>query len=326
MKLNLVTKTKEQERIKAYLEENASDLLAEKINNGVRIEKDGKTLLNRKTLDGFMQYACGEARKTAQKGSSAACVEDSVVFGWAIHYFEENDIEGTLYTEDGMEYKPHSPASKTPAVKSAPPKQRPKPQISMFDLMDETSEDDENEEPSKEEIREMLAEIAEKEKQALSEPKPAGSPLYRSYSDIQRRYPDSVVLYRMGDFYEVFGDNAVRLSNELGLTLTSRDCGLEQRAPMIGFPYHAADNYINRLTEHGYKLTVCETPDDIRIIDSLSEENIDEETGEILTEAEMREFDGDIEEPNFSDGDVTAFTTKELAVLDELLGKKFIVR
>ena len=75
MKLNLEAKTKEQELVKAYLEENASETLAEKINNGVRIEKDGKTLLNRKSLDGFFRYASDEARKLASKGANFACVE-----------------------------------------------------------------------------------------------------------------------------------------------------------------------------------------------------------------------------------------------------------
>ena len=78
--LNLTTKSTEQELIKKYLEENASETLADKINNGVRIEKDGKTLINKKTLEGFMKYAAGEARKQAEKGASAACVRSDVVF------------------------------------------------------------------------------------------------------------------------------------------------------------------------------------------------------------------------------------------------------
>ena len=71
MELNLQAKTKEQQRIKAYLEENASEILAEKINNGVRIQKDGKMLLNKKTLDGFMKFACDKAKKQAEKGAPA---------------------------------------------------------------------------------------------------------------------------------------------------------------------------------------------------------------------------------------------------------------
>ena len=89
MRLNLETKTKEQELVKAYLEENASETLAEKINNGTPFEKYGKSFINKKTLDGFMKYASDEARKLASKGANSACVEDKVVYGWAIHYFEE---------------------------------------------------------------------------------------------------------------------------------------------------------------------------------------------------------------------------------------------
>ena len=133
--LNLEAKTKEQQRIKTYLEENASDILAGKINNGVLIKKDGKILLNRKTMDGFMSFATEEARKQAEKGARYAMVEDDVVFGWAVHYFEEDSIEGTLFNEDGSEYKAQpKPAAKAPMVK-AQPKPQPKPQMSMFDLM-----------------------------------------------------------------------------------------------------------------------------------------------------------------------------------------------
>ena len=103
--LNLETKSKEQEIIKAYLEENASDIFADKINNGVKIQKDNKTLINKKTLETFMKYACEEARKLASKGVNFACIEDKTVFGWAIHYFEEDSIEGIFYNEDGTEYK-----------------------------------------------------------------------------------------------------------------------------------------------------------------------------------------------------------------------------
>ena len=139
MKLNLEAKTKAQQLVKEYLENNASKMLAEKINNGVAIEKDGKMLTNKKTLDGFMKYATEEARKLAEKGANSACVEDEVVFGWAIHYFEEDDIEGTLYNADGTEYKKQSSvAAKASTVKITPPKPaekpQPKPQISMFDI------------------------------------------------------------------------------------------------------------------------------------------------------------------------------------------------
>lgn len=172
-KLNLEATSREQEIVKAYLEENASETLAEKVNNGTPVEKDGKQLINRKTLDGFMQYACDEARKLAAKRASSACVEDKVVFGWAIHYFEEDSIEGTLYNADGTEYKPvRTPASKPTTTVKAVAKPQPAPQMTLFDFMEkegvETAETDventvENEEeddlPSAEEIDEILAEI-----------------------------------------------------------------------------------------------------------------------------------------------------------------------
>lgn len=180
-KLNLEATSREQEIVKTYLEENASETLAEKINNGTPVEKDGKHLINRKTLDGFMRYACDEARKLAAKGASSACVEDKVVFGWAIHYFKEDSIEGTLYNADDTEYKPvRSPASKPTTTVKAVAKPQPAPQMTLFDFMEkedgETTETDventventvenkpENEEeddlPSAEEIDEILAEI-----------------------------------------------------------------------------------------------------------------------------------------------------------------------
>ena len=104
--LQLEAKTPEEERVKAYLNENASETLRGKIENGTVYEKDGHTLTNRKTLSDFMEYACAEARKQAEKGAHSACIEDRVVFGWAIHYFEEDSIVGTLYHTDGTPYKP----------------------------------------------------------------------------------------------------------------------------------------------------------------------------------------------------------------------------
>ncbi len=138
--LNLEAKTKPQELILAYLEKNATETLQDKINNGVRIEKDGKQLLSKKTLNGFMAYANSEARKLAEKGATSACVEDSVVYGWAMHYFQEDSIEGALYNLDRTEYKPPKKETKktskpTPsmfATKTETPKQT---QYSLFDMM-----------------------------------------------------------------------------------------------------------------------------------------------------------------------------------------------
>lgn len=328
MKLNLEAKTKEQQRIKAYLEENASDILAGKINNGVLIKKDGKILLNRKTLDGFMTYANEEAKKLAEKGANAACIDDDVVFGWAVHYFEEDSIEGTLFNEDGTEYKTQpKPAAKVPTVK-AQPKPQPKPQMSMFDLMGEDlegkPEDDEDTMPSDEEIQEIMAEIAEEE--MAKQQKPTTSPMYRKYLDIQDRYPQAIIAMRLGDFYEVFGKNAEALANELPLTLTGRDCGLESRVPMVGFPYHTAEMYFGKILSKGHSLVVIENDNEVH--EMPTEQDVDLETGEILSEEEMREFDGDIEEPKDLDDnfDTSAFDKNALCKLDEMFGDKITLR
>ena len=332
MRLNLETKTKEQELVKAYLEENASETLAEKINNGTPFEKDEKTLINKKTLDGFMKYASDEARKLASKGANSACVEDKVVYGWAVHYFEEDSIEGTLFNADGTEYKPAP--KPTPAqvrkVEAKKPEQR---QATLFDFMEtEKSEpevndengDDEDEQPSQEEIDEILAGIAEEEK-SDAEPEKLVPPIWQKYQELQKEHSDRILLYRLGDFYEVFGDNAVTLSDELGLTLTGRDFGLTSRVPMIGFPYHVTDNYLQKIIQK-HKVAIAETPDDVKLLPE-PEEDFDE-----LTEEEMREFDGDIEEPKDLDDepdngfDTSAFDKNALCKLDEIFGDKFSLR
>ena len=308
IELNLTTSCEEHEIIKTYLQENASKELADKINNGVRIEKDGKTLINKKTLDGFMNYAQDEARKIAEKGKNYKAVHHSIVFGWAIHYFEEDSIEGTLYNEDGTEYKP-APVKKpitTPSKSVVIPKKKPETQFSLFDLMEQQDtvkvdstkpESIDDEEPSEEDIQEAMKIVAEEEM------KSKGSPVYQKYIEIQNQYPNYAIVYRLGDFYEVFGENAVKISNELDLTLTGRDCGLKERIPMIGFPYHVADTYIDKILK--FTSVVVVDNKDIIVKEQHKATNIDIETGEIfdLTEEEMREFDGDIYEPKYIDDD-----------------------
>ena len=133
-------------------------------------------------------------------------------------------------------------------------------------------------------------------------------------------------MYRLGDFYEVFGDNAVTLSDELGLTLTGRDIGLESRVPMVGFPYHTAEMYFGKILSNGHTLVVMENDDEVRELPSA--QGVDLETGEILSEEEMREFDGDIEEPKDLDDDIdtSAFDKAALCKLDEMFGDKITLR
>src|SRR5574344_1446736 len=138
IKLNLTPQNKQEELILTYLQNNASETLADKINNGTPFEKDGNPLLNKKTLSGFMKYACDEARKLAEKGANSACIDDQTVYGWAIHFFEEDSIVGTLYTLDGTKYKPTVKRVGSNAVKAKPePKKQENVQFSFFDNLTE---------------------------------------------------------------------------------------------------------------------------------------------------------------------------------------------
>lgn len=84
------------------------------------------------------------------------------------------------------------------------------------------------------------------------------SQMMQQYLEVKDKYKDALIFYRLGDFYEMFFDDAVTASKELDLTLTGRDCGLSERAPMCGVPYHAVDTYIAKLLAKGYKVVICE--------------------------------------------------------------------
>jgi len=89
------------------------------------------------------------------------------------------------------------------------------------------------------------------------------------YLEMKKQYSDCILFYRLGDFYEMFFDDAKTASRELELTLTGKDCGLEERAPMCGVPFHAADNYINRLVSRGYKVAIAEQVEDPKLAKGL---------------------------------------------------------
>ena len=84
------------------------------------------------------------------------------------------------------------------------------------------------------------------------------SQMMKSYLQLKENYKDCIVFYRLGDFYEMFFDDAILVSRLLDLTLTGRNCGLAERAPMCGVPYHAVDTYLAKLIALGYKFAVCE--------------------------------------------------------------------
>ncbi len=88
------------------------------------------------------------------------------------------------------------------------------------------------------------------------------SPMMKKYLETKEQYNDCILFYRLGDFYEMFFDDAILVSRELEITLTGKDCGLEERAPMAGIPFHAAENYIARLVSKGYKVAICEQLED----------------------------------------------------------------
>ncbi len=91
------------------------------------------------------------------------------------------------------------------------------------------------------------------------------TPMMQQYMDVKEQYKDCILFYRLGDFYEMFFDDALTASKVLEITLTGRDCGQEERAPMCGVPYHACDIYLNKLIENGYKVAICEQVEDPKL-------------------------------------------------------------
>ncbi len=100
------------------------------------------------------------------------------------------------------------------------------------------------------------------------------SPMMQKYVETKKQYSDCILFYRLGDFYEMFFEDALTASKELEITLTGKDCGLEERAPMCGVPYHAAENYINRLIGKGYKVAICEQIGDPKTAKGLVERKV----------------------------------------------------
>lgn len=91
------------------------------------------------------------------------------------------------------------------------------------------------------------------------------SPMMQHYIATKKEYSDCILFYRLGDFYEIFFDDALTASKELELTLTGKACGLEERAPMCGVPFHAVDSYLNKLVSRGYKVAICEQMEDPKL-------------------------------------------------------------
>lgn len=355
--LNLKAETPQEKTVLKHLIPMVSDVLAEKINNGVRIQKDGKTLINKKDLSTFIQYATKQAENTLaenqRKGAQNVCIDGDIIMGWAIHYFEEDSIEGKLYNEDGSEYKAPAPVKTTAApTTNTPPKPAPKPQLSMFDMlgspMEETKDNEETDEPN-EDIDDTDEEEQPHEKISAPIPQPQKvTPLYQKYLSVKAKYEDCIVFYKLGDFYEAFGDDARTAADMLDLTLTGKDFGLKERLPMTGVPSHAVDMYVNKLVSKNYKVVLCEpigerTVERVIGKDDGDDRPVDLQTGEILTgqaendEAETDEVltvskligdlpddeESDTNDDIISEANIKAyFDTEVLADLFDVLGDK----
>ncbi|MDE6747606.1 MAG: DNA mismatch repair protein MutS [Lachnospiraceae bacterium] len=98
---------------------------------------------------------------------------------------------------------------------------------------------------------------------------PELTPMMQKYIETKKEYPDCILFYRLGDFYEMFFEDAQTASKELEITLTGKSCGMDERAPMCGIPYHAVDGYLNKLVSRGYKVAICEQVEDPKLAKGL---------------------------------------------------------
>ena len=219
----------------------------------------------------------------------------------------------------------YTPKSITKPVEPPKPKQQ---QASLWDMLETKNKTAVTEQTDDHEIVEQaddsptVEEIADALQQAVDEkngtrPQNTVSPLYSRYIAVQEQYPEHIAFMRIGDFYEAFDNDAETLSDELNLTLTGRDVGLDSRAPMVGFPYHASDAYIAKIRER-HSVVVIEDGNVVTLSRTVKDngKTVDVNTGEVLsveteqieelTESEMRQFDGDIQEPkSLDEGELT---------------------
>lgn len=100
------------------------------------------------------------------------------------------------------------------------------------------------------------------------------SPMMIQYQEIKNRYKDALLMFRLGDFYELFFDDAITVSHELGIALTGRNCGLKEKAPMCGVPFHSANSYIERLVKNGHKVAICEQLEDPKSVKGIVKRDV----------------------------------------------------
>ena len=138
--------------------------------------------------------------------------------------------------------------------------------------------------------------------------------MMQQYLDIKQQYKDFILFYRLGDFYEMFFDDAIKASRELELTLTGRDCGEPERAPMCGVPYHSAESYIGKLISKGYKVAICEQMEDPATAKGLVKREVIREItpgtvveSNLLTETKITIFARFVSLPRVSDFPLPTF-------------------
>ena len=343
MKLNLQTQGKEQEILLAYLEQNASAALAEKINNGIPANKNGTQLVMKKDLTGFMKYATEEARKAAPKGATSACVEDKTVFSWLMHYFEEDGIEGRYFHPDGTPYAPPKKERKKPTTSPAQAKSNPKEEneFTIFDMavvtpfqeapiaapdaidpLDDippelppvaySSELD----PTEDEIQAAMEEYSQMETPVVDLEEPPEPPLLAHYEkmlEVQQQYPQATILMIVDKDMEVYGEPAKILSQVLMLKLDHRDFGRYGCLPRIRFPYSDFEQYFARMNER-YELALMYALNHYPI-------HYPKEAAKVwVTETAYADEDGVVHETD------PAIDTAALMKLQQLIGDILIVR
>ncbi|SFE09543.1 DNA mismatch repair protein MutS [Peptostreptococcaceae bacterium pGA-8] len=157
------------------------------------------------------------------------------------------------------------------------------------------------------------------------------SPMMEQYNEIKKEYSDCILFFRLGDFYEMFFQDALTASKALELTLTGRNCGLEEKAPMCGVPFHSADNYIARLVEKGFKVAICEQVEDPAVAKGIVKREVIKviTPGTVTSEAMLRDDENNYLASLYYDGRVMALSyadisTGELAVTEEAVYENII--
>ena len=144
------------------------------------------------------------------------------------------------------------------------------------------------------------------------------SPMMQHYLATKSQYKDCILFYRLGDFYEMFFDDAITTSRELELTLTGKDCGQEERAPMCGIPHHAAEIYIDKLIKKGFKVAICEQLEDPKNAKGIVKRDIIEviSSGTIINANSLNEKENNYIGSLYSFGYGYAFTYSDITTGD----------